>query len=258
MAAASNSLRQYLTAVTLIIPPVIFARDNCYSFYRVQGSSMEPALKNGDVLLVRKADFCPRRQWAQWAASPSNNDDSDDEGIDDNHHLENALRVIALDAQSQRPIGDNIVGYTFLNPPTIHQMGSVVVFRAPDAEKFPSSEYRVKRVVGLGGQIVRPVDSFHRIVRVPPFGLWVEGDNHGVDVVETVDNGDALSGNKQKTSINCHSNGKMTSIDSRNYGPISKNLIIGVAERVVWPPSRWGMIDMVISPLPRAWWPDFK
>ncbi len=45
-----------------------------------------------------------------------------------------------------------------------------LLYRAPGIgcrEIFVSSEYRVKRVVGLGGQIVRPRENWHRIERVP-------------------------------------------------------------------------------------------
>jgi signal peptidase I len=189
---------------------------------------MEPALQDGDILLVRKADFFPSEQWKKWTQS------SDEKDIEAN---QNALRVIALDAQSDRPIGDTITGYTFLHPPTIHMPGSVVVFRAPDTEKYP--EYRVKRVVGLGGQIVKSGSSWFHNEKVPTFGLWVEGDNHEEECEE----------------CNQNANMKAASIDSRTYGAISKNLLIGVAERVVWPPSRWGSIPCITSPVPRAWWP---
>ena len=143
---------------------------------------MEPALHNGDVLLVRKADIFPHRQWKQWTSHIHNASNMTEEEIyEHERESENALRVIALDAESHRPIGHSLTGYTWLSPPTSHQLGSVIVYRAPDAEKYPSSEYRVKRVVGLGGQIVRRGDSFHRIEKVPNFGLWVEGDNYQID-----------------------------------------------------------------------------
>ena len=271
-ASNPNIFRQYLTAIAIILPPALFAKDSFYSFYRVEGSSMEPALAHGDVLLVRKADVYPRRQWAQWTSSQIKHNDvhdplSDEQTVQRDEENQNALRVIALDAQSQRPIGDFITGYTFLKPPTIHQLGSVLVYRAPDAEKYPSSEYRVKRVIGLGGQIVRPADSFHRIERVPAFGLWVEGDNYcrrnqsinvdssnatAADTVSTPNNEHQSDTDNLQRNRQCGS-----SIDSHTYGPICKNLVIGVAERVVWPPSRWGLIPRITSPIPRSWWPDF-
>lgn len=186
---------------------------------------MEPSLQDGDILLVRKADIFPTHQWKKWTSQ-----ELDEE---ENEENQNALRVIALDAQSDRPIGETITGYTYLHPPTIHRPGSVIVFRAPDTEKYP--EYRVKRVIGLGGQIVQSGSSWFKIEKVPNFGLWVEGDNHD----------DENEGEHQKAK----------SVDSRTYGAISKNLVIGVAERVVWPPSRWGLVPSITPPFPRSWWP---
>lgn len=48
---------------------------------------------------------------------------------------------------------------------------------------------------------------------VPPYSLWVEGDN------------------------------RATSRDSALHGPVSKKLLIGIAEYRVWPPWRVGKLD---------------
>lgn len=198
---------------------------------------MEPALQHGDVLLVRKSDMLPYIDWKRWTSSSASSYEEEEEH-------QTALRVIAQDAESGRPIGENIFGYTYLHPPTIHQLGAVVVYRAPDAEKYPSSEYRVKRVVGLGGQIVRPRENWHRIERIPPFAVWVEGDNNGDS--ENDENGKESS--KKSRTHYCKS------IDSRTYGPVCKNLVEGVAERIIWPPSRWGLVSSLTPSVPRSWW----
>ncbi|KAL7537271.1 hypothetical protein ACHAXR_007712 [Thalassiosira sp. AJA248-18] len=215
-----SALRKYLTTIALTAPPVLFLKDTFYSLYRVEGSSMEPALHHGDVLLVRKSDIFPDAMWRRWMTVATS--------FEEEEEHQNAMRVMAHDVHSGRPIGEWQTGYTYLKPPMITNLGSVVVFRAPDAEKYPSSEYRVKRVVGLGGQLCRASDSFHRLERVPPYSLWVEGDNQ-------------------------ESNGNI-SVDSRTYGAVCKNNLIGVAERIVWPPSRWGIIQCVTPPVPRSWW----
>ncbi|KAK1735224.1 mitochondrial inner membrane protease subunit 2 [Skeletonema marinoi] len=238
-ASSSSSLRRTLTSIALIVPPAKFISDTFYSLYRVQGSSMEPALQDGDVLLVRKADVFPHLDWKRWTSSSSSS-------YEEEERHQTALRVIAQDAQSGRPIGENNVGYTYLHPPTIHQLGVVVVYRAPDAEKYPTSEYRVKRVVGLGGQIVRPRESWHRIERVPSFALWVEGDNNEEDSKK--DDEEEASAIKRSTT----NHGK--SIDSRTYGPVCKNLVEGIAERIIWPPSRWGVVSSFTPSVPRSWW----
>lgn len=177
---------------------------------------MEPTLQNGDVLLVRKSDIYPNAMWSKFMSTSTS--------FEEEGEHQNAMRVMAMDAQSGRPIGERLTGYSYLKPPMIHQLGSIVVFRAPDAEKYPSSEYRVKRVVGLGGQICRAIDNYHRIERVPPYSLWVEGDN------------------------------TQESVDSRTYGAVCKNNVIGVADRIIFPPWRWGIIQCVTSAVPRSWW----
>lgn len=215
-----SALRKYLFNITLTVPPIIFFNDKFYSLYRVEGSSMEPAIHHGDVLLVRKSDVFPVNTWKRLTSVATSYEEEEER--------QNSMRVMALDAQSGRPIGEFWTGYTYLNPPMIHQLGSIIIFRAPDAGKYPSSEYRVKRVVGLGGQLCRAAGNFHQLEDVPPFSLWVEGDNQG-------------------------SNGNM-SIDSRTYGAVCKNNVIGIAERIVWPPTRWGVLPSLTPPVPRSWW----
>mmetsp|Transcript_3540 Transcript_3540/g.7818 ORF Transcript_3540/g.7818 Transcript_3540/m.7818 type:complete len:222 (+) Transcript_3540:260-925(+) len=220
-----SAIRKYLTNIALAVPPIIIFKDNFYSLYRVEGASMEPALHHGDVLLVRKSDVFPKTVWKRWMSVATS--------FEQEIEHQNAMKVMAMDASSGRLIGDMWTGNTYLNPPTIHQLGSVIVFRAPDAEKYPSSEYRVKRVAGLGGQLVSVTASgrYHGLERIPPFALWVEGDNQ-------------------------ESNGNR-SVDSRMYGAVCKNSVIGIGERIVWPPSRWGIIPRVTPSVPRSWWQNY-
>jgi len=256
MTSRGALLRRYLTSVALIVPPVLYLRDNFYSLYVVRGTSMEPNLNDGDVLLVRKSDVYPERMWRRWASVSSKEDrptnEEEDEGDDDDkQEAENdrndALHVMAYDVSSGRPIGNWHIGYTYLKPPTICRTGTVIVYHAPDAEKYPMGEYRVKRVIGLGGQIC----SVGRdIVTVPPFALWVEGDNNG----GTVDNGNSSYENGELV-VHGKNNASLSSssIDSRTHGPVCKNNVIGIAERIIWPPSRWRTIPHIISSQ-RSWW----
>ncbi|KAL3822194.1 hypothetical protein ACHAXA_008210 [Cyclostephanos tholiformis] len=264
--ATTAQLRRYFSNAALSVPPVLYIRDNFYSLYIVNGTSMEPSLRDGDVVLVRKSDVYPAASWRRWIsagavdgiAPPSFDDDNYDN--DEDH---NALRVLALDASSGRPIGDKWTGRTYLKPPTIHVLGSVVVYRAPDAARYPMGEYRIKRVVGLGGQLCRTSYSSssggergggEMIVRVPPFALWMEGDNKVDDDAGDEEEDEESTGveNLQR----CRSSLSL-SVDSRAYGPVCKNNVIGVAERIVWPPSRWGKIPSVdpsTSATMRSWW----
>lgn len=218
----SGQLQRYFTNIVLFAPPIIYFKNNFYSFYRVDGSSMEPALLHGDVVLVRKSDIYPDRMWRKFTSLATS--------YEEEEIHQNAMRVLATEASSNRPIGEWMTAHTYLKPPTIHELGAVIVFQAPDAAKYPTSEYRAKRVIGLGGQLCRPSGNHHRLERVPPFGLWVEGDNQ-----------------------DCNNNER--SVDSNSYGAVCKNSIIGVAEFIVWPPSsRWGKIPCITPPEPRSWW----
>ena len=53
---------------------------------------------------------------------------------------------------------------------------------------------------------------------VPPYSLWVQGDN-------------TLSTPGKKP------------YDSTTHGPVSKKLLIGIVDFIVWPPSRFGQVQ---------------
>lgn len=64
---------------------------------------------------------------------------------------------------------------------------------------------------------------------VAPYSMWVEGDN------------------------------RSNSYDSQQHGSISKHLLVGVAEYVVWPPTRFQklskQIESPVAAQPYAYWP---
>lgn len=175
-----------------------------FGFARVNGSSMEPTLKDGDLLLVRKSDRGVVVESAVNLLTGDNNGPSDKE------------RAQLLRSEVNR----GLLRYTpvakFYERPPAALSGHVVVYKSTLAA-FPM-ELNVKRVVGLGGQYVRQLShgssSRRRIVSVPDYSLFVQGDN------------------------------KQNSIDSRDrdHGCVSKNLLVGIAEAVLWPPSRWQRI----------------
>lgn len=215
---------------------------------------MEPTLHHGDVILVRKADagFFP----TLLAHAIFGNKSNDIDGNNDNDN-EDAVSSSVLLAREQRRIrqyemaihhggmqhqqgsssgsggGHSSSANWYENPPLVVS-GQVVVLASPETA-FPL-EYIVKRVIGVGGQwllpslesnntIIRRQQNHHnqpiqRIELLPPYSLYVQGDAAADDPAENNNN----------------------SRDCRHYGPISKNLLIGVAEYVVWPPRRWQRI----------------
>lgn len=62
---------------------------------------------------------------------------------------------------------------------------------------------------------------------VAPYSMWVEGDN------------------------------RANSYDSQQQGTISKHLLVGVAEYVVWPPTRFQKLskESPVGAQPYAYWP---
>lgn len=91
--------------------------------------------------------------------------------------------------------------------------GDIIVVRSPRN----SSETIIKRVIGVGGDII---DVNSTIIKkkivikfiVPKGYYWIEGDHKGY------------------------------TYDSTYFGPIPKNLIVAKVPAIVWPPNRWQLI----------------
>ncbi|KAK7496198.1 hypothetical protein BaRGS_00012608, partial [Batillaria attramentaria] len=86
----------------------------------------------------------------------------------------------------------------------------------------PSQRY-IKRIVALEGDTVKTLSYKDTLVMVPSGHCWVEGDHHG------------------------------RSVDSNFFGPVSTGLITGKASYIVWPPSRWGRLDVVAPDAERVY-----
>lgn len=85
--------------------------------------------------------------------------------------------------------------------------GDIIMFRLPlDPEKLLT-----KRVVGINGDVILPTSNYPKLeVKIPRNHYWVEGDN------------------------------RVHSIDSNEFGPISKGLVVGKVVMILWPLSRFG------------------
>lgn len=99
--------------------------------------------------------------------------------------------------------------YVFLNRWAIRnrdiQRGDIVCIVSP---KLPNQTL-IKRVVGLGGDIVGTHGYKIGALQVPEGHCWLEGDHVG------------------------------HSMDSNIFGPISLGLLTAKATHIVWPPDRW-------------------
>jgi signal peptidase I len=100
---------------------------------------MEPSLKDGDILLVRKSD---NMLWQYW-----NNKTSDklSESVERTFQRDRLEEFEALHCSTTPSI---------IQKPPMPLTGDVVVYKDP-RDYNPQQKMNIKRVVGLGGQIVR-------------------------------------------------------------------------------------------------------
>ena len=117
---------------------------------------MEPNLKNGDLLLIRKADF-PILRWFSSSDKDEHAHLLDESGLNDvSGPMIRRRRLREYEYQHAMAKGDE--GLWFRCPPW-PQRGQVVTYRSP--YKYPS-ELCVKRVIGVSGQVVRTeVQQYH-------------------------------------------------------------------------------------------------
>lgn len=231
--------------IIAISPIVVWAHDSFFSVCRIRGKSMEPTLYCGDIVVVRKSDGF----WQRWTR-PLIQDEKEKEEYKekegtkgkkqpDNTNYSNnewAIKRGKILAFEKDYCNSNGSIGLFRKPPTPIN-GDIVVYKNP--EKYPD-QWNIKRVIAIGGQTVRTnknnpslqktkeeevivesnwvfKESVKNVINsyVPPYYIWVEGDN------------------------------RSNSRDSRykNHGPVSKKLLVGIAEFRVWPPWRMGKID---------------
>ncbi|CAJ1947679.1 unnamed protein product [Cylindrotheca closterium] len=232
-----------IRSTIVAVPLAFYVHDSFYSFVRVNGSSMEPTLRHGDLLLVRKSD---NPWWSQLTKFVKYNFKKyvlEKEGEDlDEEDSEPPERIV-----ERRTLKDYERLHCATSPslqikPPLALSGDIVVYKDPQYF-FHMNERKlcVKRVVGLGGQVVmvpfsrdeKPGKLSYRMddemkkrrtsngtsssfqsmrvatTCVAPYSMWVEGDN------------------------------RFNSYDSQHHGSISKHLVVGLAEYVVWPPTRF-------------------
>lgn len=226
-APSRQAIQVWATTALASLPLLVWFRESMFSLARIHGTSMEPSLLDGDVILVRKSD---RGVFAESLVRLV-------VGEIGSASAESAKAEKAKLLRSE--VNRGLLQYApiakFYERPPAALTGHVVVYKSPLAA-FPN-QLAVKRVIGLGGQYVRRSANnirrqrpMTRIISVPDYSLYVEGDN------------------------------KANSVDSRNlaHGAVSKNLLVGVAEYVLWPPSRWQRIQRVpekdANGKPRAYW----
>ncbi len=113
----------------------------------------------------------------------------------------------------------------WVHPP---ERGDIVVFHYPRA---PERDF-IKRVIGLPGEVVEIRDGLIYINDVPLEEPYIQGPTRGNMAPRTLGPEEyfVLGDNRDNSS------------DSRSWGPLPRDKIIGKAWVSYWPPDMWGLI----------------
>jgi signal peptidase I len=176
---------------------------------------MEPTLQQGDIVIVRKADggLFPRLL-SSWILGSG--------------HKEDEAEVVLPLPPHQPTIN---FARLYHRPPQVHR-GQVIVLKSIDTA-FPD-EWHIKRVWGTPGTWVQ-VDSNGRLaIPTAPTTTATRPRRHPNEVYTPRRKLKAIP----SYSVYVGGDNAQLSRDSRQYGPVSQNLIVGIAEYIVWPPHR--------------------
>lgn len=112
------------------------------------------------------------------------------------------------------------ISYRFKNP----ERGDVIVFRAPTEEK----QYYIKRVIGLPGETVAVEDGEVFVNKSKLDESYLpEGT-----VTRTLQQSEFTLGANQFFVLG---DNRIVSFDSRNWGPLSREKIVGLVQMRLWP-----------------------
>jgi len=120
----------------------------------------------------------------------------------------------------------NRLSYRFGSP----QPGDIIVFHYPPN---PKEEY-IKRVIGLPGDIVEVKDGTVYVNGQPLVENYIKVKMNGYGKWEVPAGQLFVMGDNRNNSS-----------DSREWGTLPINYVIGKAVLVYWPPPSWGLIDHV-------------
>ncbi len=112
------------------------------------------------------------------------------------------------------------------------ERGDVVVFNRPPGMELDGVDDLIKRVIGVEGDVVEGRDGTVYVNEVPADEPYLADgattDEFGPIVVP--DDHLFVMGDNRVTAM---------SLDSRYFGPIHQDLVVGRAFAIVWPLSRW-------------------
>lgn len=114
--------------------------------------------------------------------------------------------------------------YYFRTP----ERGEVVVFKYPGDE----SVYYIKRVIGLPGEEIRVREGSVTVINKEYPGGFTLSESYLPQDLKTPRNADIELGAEQYFVMG---DNRLQSSDSRDWGPITRNEIVGIARLRLWP-----------------------
>lgn len=120
------------------------------------------------------------------------------------------------------------------------ERGDVLVFRSPQQ----GEPLVVKRVIALPGEVIQALDGLVAIDDVDvldeewlPEAMREPGSTamRSVDIERTVLGAD---------EVFVMGDNRADSIDSRSFGPVPLDRVVGTVSFRFWPPSRWGSVEL--------------
>ena len=198
--------RELLEALLLAMIVFLVIQTSVRNF-KVEGSSMDPTLEDGQFLLVNKLVYFPL----------------------DTHRLS---RIVPF-WQAERS------GHRFaVRPP---ERGEVIVFRFPG--KGPPRDF-VKRVIGLPGEKVEVRNGSVFIDGKPLSEDYINGVHTSCDGNTKMYCGPLSLADKTYYVLG---DNRGSSNDSRTWGPVPEKNVLGKVWFVYWPFSELSLLDSVSS-----------
>lgn len=164
---SQSTIRNFLTPI-LFSPLLVYCNDTFITFRKIDDDSMAPTLRQGDIVLIQRAELFPA--YFQEKLTVNDLTDENSSKIDQQNDIQRTMR---LDEISGKAPVDSL---TIWRSPPLAMPGDVVAFRSP--KRTDTTQF--SRIVALGGQRVRPKSSLHKIERVSNYSVWVE-NNHETD-----------------------------------------------------------------------------
>jgi signal peptidase I len=148
--------------------------------------------------------------------------------------MEPTLHCAAPGVGCQAGASDRVLANRFIYRFRDPERGDIVVFETPEeaVERCGAGGTFVKRLIGLPGDTVAQQSGILRVNGAPLEESYVNGGPAGLDFPERTLGPDEYFMMGDNRGQSC---------DSREWGPVSRDDLIGPVFAVYWPPTRLGL-----------------